>query len=131
MPEGASLKGRRVALAWSVEEVAELLDCPVDRVKALESAEGPGDDSDTSAAYAELVGLSDDAHVTNDPHLSEAQLKMAGRKLFRRLLAHKLAARHGFDPGTAESVLYNLELSPGERLAHGLRRGRLKRHVAR
>jgi hypothetical protein len=48
--------------------------------------------------------------------------KVYGDRLYRRDLAHRLSSGSSIDPGDLEHVLFNLTLSPPERIARCLAR---------
>ena len=61
------------------------------------------------------------------PELTPAQRQQISARLLRRKTAERIAERHSVDAGDVEHVLFNLTLSPWQRLARSFKRAGLKR----
>jgi hypothetical protein len=114
-----------------VAELAVLTESTEARIEAFLNGAAPGSD-ETMSEIVRALGIEDSQHTIDDPHLSPEQRKGLGRALYRRALAERLASDDAaLDASSIERVLANLELAPGERLARGLQRGRLRDHARR
>lgn len=57
--------------------------------------------------------------------LTEEERELAMVRLARRIEAERIAKEFGVDAGDVDHVLFNLTLTPEERLTRGFRRGGL------
>jgi hypothetical protein len=125
------IRARLHALGWTVAELAILTEISEARIQACLDGSAPGSE-ETMSEVVRVLGIQDSQHPIDDPHLSPEQRKGLGRALYRRALAERLASDDAaLDASSIERVLANLELAPGERLARGLQRGRLRNHARR
>jgi hypothetical protein len=85
-------------------------------LKALEAMEAPV-----------KIEIDSSQDVFAESRLTQQQRRQLSQRLLRRKQAERIADREGVDPGDVEHVLFNLTLSPWQRLARSFRRAGLKR----
>jgi transcriptional regulator with XRE-family HTH domain len=96
-------------------------------IRKILTSEGADIKLSTVGKIAEALGASVELRLLDDGVEHEKAAHLV-RRLSRRNLAERIAARNSVDAGDVEHVLANLELTPTERLSRSLSRGRLKRN---
>ena len=125
------MRARLEKLGWTLEEIGRLTRLSKRQISSCLDGRPTGSEEAVST-LERVLALDQPNHPIDDPELSTDQRRALAKMLYRRALAQELAEEHPqLDAGSIERVLGNLELPPGERLARGLQRGRLKKHARR
>jgi predicted transcriptional regulator len=119
---------RREELGWSQSDLARGLGSSPSRVSKLERA----DESVASSLMLRALAVMEtplriEVDRARDPFAavgSEGAKRHLSQRLLRRRHAEQLAERHGVDAGDVEHALFNLTLSPWQRLARSFGRAR-------
>jgi transcriptional regulator with XRE-family HTH domain len=132
----ALVRKRREQLGWSQSDLARAMGSSPSRICKLEA-------SDASVAPGLMlralhvmetplrVEIDSRRDVFADTRLSRRRRLQASARLLRRKHAERIAEREGVDAGDVEHVLFNLTLSPWQRLARSFQRAGLARLSSR
>ncbi|MBI5501979.1 MAG: helix-turn-helix domain-containing protein [Deltaproteobacteria bacterium] len=126
------VQSRRRQLGWTQSDLARAMGSSPSRVCKLEA----GDESVApSLMLRALVAMDAPLRLEIDksrdafaePGLTAEQRRQLSARLLRRRQADRIAEREHVDGGDVEHVLFNLALSPWQRLARSFDRARRKR----
>jgi len=118
-----TLDGERRRQGLTKEQLAEKCGMLSTSVRRIFSAKDPNVKLSTLCKMASALGARIEIRKL-DSDLDEEQSRHLIARVRRARLAERLGKKSGLDAGDIEHALYNLTLTPSERLARRLRRGR-------